>query len=56
VSPLGRGARVMTIPIDTMLRKKISRYLFTASRFFLKNLYMIAPANLSLPLHYRRVR
>jgi hypothetical protein len=34
----GIGANVITIPIETILRKKIRRYRFTFSRFFLKNL------------------
>jgi len=49
VSPVGIGASVTTMPIDTMLRKKINRYLFTASRFWRKNLNIDSPGRRFFP-------
>jgi hypothetical protein len=49
---VGIGANVITMPMDTMLKKNISRYFFTASLFFFKNLNMKAPrAQLKLPYY-----
>jgi hypothetical protein len=52
VSPVGIGASVITMPMDTMLRKKTSRYFFTASLFFFKNLNMKAPRAPLKPSYY----
>jgi hypothetical protein len=52
VSPFGIGASVITMPMDTMLRKNISRYFFTASLFFFKNLNMKTPRAQHKLSHY----
>src|SRR5208337_3017442 len=54
VSPLGRGAITTTMLRETMPRKKMSRYFFTASLFFRNKANMIAPTIWPKPLHYRR--
>src|SRR5208282_5701425 len=54
VSPLGRGAITTTMLRETMPRKKMSRYFFTASLFFRNKANMIAPAIWPKQFHYRR--
>ena len=52
VSPLGRGAITTTMLKETMPRKTMSMYFFTASLFFLRKENMITPA--IARRHYRR--
>src|SRR5690242_15361279 len=46
------GISVITMPTETMPRKKISKYFFTFS-LFLMNLNMRAPDERNDPFHYR---